>query len=319
MSNHKLVVVTGSSGYIGGQTVLTLKDAGHTVIGVDHRAVPDQLIGVADKTLVGRFESDHILRGIEMLQPDAIVHCAGTSLVGPSVMDPDTYYENNFVATKKLLDYMRSREMKTRFIFSSSAATYGEPVITPCSEVDPAMPVSPYGESKLMVEMMLAAYHQAYGLDYVAFRYFNACGADSQGRHGQMKSATHIIARVLESIRDSETFTLNGTDYQTDDGTCVRDYVHVEDIAYAHQMAMYNVVPTGVYNLGTSVGASNLEIIRATQEITGQKVNVAKGPRRAGDPAVLTASSEKFNRATGWVPRYNIHEIIQHAWKWYVR
>jgi UDP-glucose 4-epimerase len=209
--------------------------------------------------------------------------------------------------------------MKTRFIFSSSAATYGEPVITPCSEVDPAMPVSPYGESKLMVEMMLAAYHQAYGLDYVAFRYFNACGADSQGRHGQMKSATHIIARVLESIRDSETFTLNGTDYQTDDGTCVRDYVHVEDIAYAHQMAMYNVVPTGVYNLGTSVGASNLEIIRATQEITGQKVNVAKGPRRAGDPAVLTASSEKFNRATGWVPRYNIHEIIQHAWKWYVR
>jgi UDP-glucose 4-epimerase len=191
--------------------------------------------------------------------------------------------------------------------------------MTPCSEVDPAMPVSPYGESKLMVEMMLTAYHQAYGLDYVAFRYFNACGADSQGRHGQMKSATHIIARVLESIRDGETFTLNGTDYDTQDGTCVRDYVHVEDIAYAHQMAMYDVVPTGVYNLGTSVGASNLEIIRAAQEITGQKVNVAKGPRRAGDPAILTASSEKFNRVTGWVPRYNIHEIIQHAWHWYVR
>ncbi len=317
MSNYKLVVVTGSSGYIGGQTVLTLKDAGHTVIGVDHRAVPDQLIGIADKTLVGRFESDHILRGIEMLQPDSIVHCAGTSLVGPSVTDPDTYYDNNFVATKKLLDYMRSREMKSRFIFSSSAATYGEPVMTPCSEVDPALPVSPYGESKLMTEMMLAAYHRAYGLDYVAFRYFNACGADSQGRHGQMKAATHIIARVLESIRDDQEFTLNGADYPTADGTCVRDYVHVEDIAYAHQMAMYDVVPAGVYNLGTSVGASNLEIIRAAEEITGCKVKLQRGPKREGDPAVLTASSEKFNRVTGWVPRHNIHEIIQHAWRWY--
>ena len=319
MSNYKLVVVTGASGYIGGQTVLTLKDAGHTVIGVDHRAVPDHLVGMADKTLVGRFESDHILRGIEMLQPDAIVHCAGTSLVGPSVTDPDTYYENNFVATKKLLDHLRAREMKPRFIFSSSAATYGEPVMTPCNEVDPAQPVSPYGESKLMTEMMLAAYHRAYGLDYVAFRYFNACGADSQGRHGQMKSATHIIARVLESIRDGETFTLNGMDYPTPDGTCIRDYVHVDDIAYAHQMAMYDVIPAGVYNLGTSVGASNLEIVRAAEEITGQKVNMQRGPKREGDPAVLTASSEKFNRVSGWVPRHNIHEIIQHAWQWYVR
>ncbi len=315
----KTVIVTGSSGFIGGQTVLQLKDAGHRVIGIDHRPVPEHLKNVADLHIEDRFENSAALDAILSGQPDAIVHCAGTSLVGPSVMDPDTYYENNFVATKTLLDFLIQQQIKARVVFSSSAAVYGEPVLTPCQEVDPAMPVSPYGESKLMIEWMLAAYHRAYGLNYVAFRYFNACGADPQGRHGQMKSATHIVARALESIRDGETFTLNGTDYATPDGTCVRDYVHVDDIAYAHLMAIYDEVPTGVYNLGTSVGASNLEIIRAAEEITGQRVDVKKGPRREGDPAVLTASSDKFNRVSGWVPRHNIHEIIQHAWQWYVR
>lgn len=319
MSDLKLVVVTGSSGYIGGQTVLALKDAGHTVIGVDCRAVPDHLVGIADKTLTGRFQSDHILRSIEVLAPDAIIHCAGTSLVGPSVKDPEIYYENNFVGTKKLLDYMRSRDLKARFIFSSSAATYGEPIMVPCSEVDPTLPVSPYGESKLMIEMMLSAYREAYGLDYVSFRYFNACGADPDGRHGQEPDATHIVARVLESIRDQKTFHLYGDNYPTTDGTCVRDYVHVADIAYAHQMAMYDVIPAGVYNLGTNIGASNLEIVRAAEEVTKKSVDLKKGPRRSGDPAVLTANSDKFNRVSGWIPRYNIHEIIQHAWSWYVR
>jgi UDP-glucose 4-epimerase len=202
-------------------------------------------------------------------------------------------------------------------IFSSSAAVYGEPVMTPCQESDPSMPVSPYGESKLMTEMMLAAYHRAYGLDYVAFRYFNACGADSQGRHGQAPGATHIIARVLESLRDDREFTLNSSNYATADGTCVRDYVHVEDIALAHQMAMYAVVPAGVYNLGTSVGASNREIMTAAESITDRDLRYVMGYRRRGDPAVLTATSQRFNLVTGWVPRYNLHEIIQHAWAWY--
>ena len=318
-TQSKTTVVTGSSGYIGGQTVLTLKDAGHRVIAIDHRPVPQHLQGVADHVITARFESDAALDFISNTPPDAIVHCAGTSLVGPSMTDPDTYYQNNFVATKKLLDRLRSSALTTRFIFSSSAAVYGEPVMTPCSEVDPAMPVSPYGESKLMIEMMLAAYNRAYGLDYVAFRYFNACGADSQGRHGQTKQASHIIARVLESLRDDETFTLYGTDYSTADGTCVRDYVHVEDIALAHQMAMYDVIPCGVYNLGTSVGASNLEIMRAAESMTQRRLHTQRGPRRPGDPAVLTASSERFNKVSGWIPRYNIHEIIQHAWQWYVR
>lgn len=315
----KTIIVTGSSGFIGGQTVLQLKDSGHRVIAIDHRAVPDHLQGLADQCITARFEHDHALRSIETAQPDAIVHCAGTSLVGPSVTDPESYYANNFVATKTLLDYLRDRDIQVRFVFSSSAAVYGEPVITPCHEVDPAMPVSPYGESKLMTEMMLSAYHRAYDQQYVAFRYFNACGADSQVRHGQMKSATHIIARVLESIRDQQPFVINGRDYATADGTCVRDYVHVEDISYAHEMAIHDVIPCGVYNLGTGVGASNLEIARAAEEITGSRVDLRYGSKREGDPAVLTASGDKFNRVSGWVPRHNIHEMIQHAWQWYRR
>jgi UDP-glucose 4-epimerase len=237
--------------------------------------------------------------------------------VGPSVSDPESYYRNNFVKTKSLADYVLWYAPKTRIVFSSSAAVYGEPVITPCQESDPPLPVSPYGESKLMTEMMLSAYHKAYGLDYVAFRYFNACGADSQARHGQEPGATHIIARVLESLHDDREFTLNGSDYNTTDGTCVRDYVHVEDIALAHQMAMYDIVPAGIYNLGTSVGASNRDIMKAAESITDRDLKYTMGTRREGDPSVLTASSERFNLVTGWVPRYNIHEIIQHAWQWY--
>jgi UDP-glucose-4-epimerase GalE len=313
----KSIVVTGAAGYIGGQTVLTLKDAGHRVIGIDRRPVPNHLAGVADRNIQADFASVALYE----FNPDAIVHCAGTSLVGPSLDNPEEYYENNFVGTKRMLDTMRSEKMfgQTRVIFSSSAAVYGEPVMTPCQESDPPLPVSPYGESKLMVEQMLAAYRRAYGLEYVAFRYFNACGADSLGRHGQTSGATHIIARVLESLRDDRKFTLNGSDYATPDGTCVRDYVHVEDIALAIQMAMYAVVPAGIYNLGTSVGASNREIMTAAESITDRDLRYAMGPRRPGDPAVLTATSQRFNLVTGWVPRYNLHEIIQHAWAWYQR
>jgi UDP-glucose 4-epimerase len=185
---------------------------------------------------------------------------------------------------------------KTRFIFSSSAAVYGEPIMTPCHEVDPCEPISPYGDSKLMVEKIMAAYHTAYNLDYVAFRYFNACGADSQIRHGQTEDATHIIARVLAAIKNDKEFTLNGVDYSTPDGTCVRDYVHVEDIARAHVMALDAEIPAGVYNLGSNNGTSNREIIAAAERITGRKLKVVLGDARPGDPAVLTASAAKFGR-----------------------
>jgi UDP-glucose 4-epimerase len=239
-------------------------------------------------------------------------------LVGPSILNPGDYYHNNVVKTLNLLNIVMSAVPRARFIFSSSAAVYGEPIMTPCHEVDPREPISPYGESKLMVEQILASYHCAYGLDYVAFRYFNACGADSQGRHGQEPGATHIIARVLERTMQSQEFTLNGINYATPDGTCVRDYVHVEDIARAHLLALNSQVPSGVYNLGTSTGVSNQEIITQAQEITGHAVIMNIGAARPGDPPVLTASADKFDAITaGSWRKHNLHDMISHAWAWY--
>ena len=179
--------------------------------------------------------------------------------------------------------------------------------------------VASYGESKLMIEMMLRSYAAAYGLDWVAFRYFNACGADPQARHGQEPKATHIIARVLESMRDDQIFTLFGDNYTTADGTCVRDYVHVADIAQAHVMAVDRTIPSGVYNLGTSHGASNREIIALAESITGRTAKVKVGAVRPGDPAVLTASAALFSNTTGWVPRHSLEQMIAHAWAWYVQ
>jgi UDP-glucose 4-epimerase len=251
-------------------------------------------------------------------QPGAIVHCAGTSLVGPSLANPDEYYDNNTVKTKQLLDFVRKAMPHCRVIFSSSAAVYGEPIMNPCHEVDPCEPISPYGESKRMIELMLSSYRQAYKLDYVAFRYFNACGADPAGQHGQEPGATHIIARVLESLRDDREFVLNGVDYDTPDGTCVRDYVHVDDIAQAHVMALDSgTVPAGIYNLGSHCGISNQEIIQAAERVTGRKLKVRSSDRRQGDPAMLTASAEKFDKLVAW-RQYNLDDIITHAWQWYV-
>jgi len=311
------VIVTGGAGFIGGETVLKLLDAGHSVYAIDLALPSELLLNSGARWLTGDFSGEVALDSIALFNPDAIVHCAGTSLVGPSVTDPQEYYNNNFVKTKRLLDRLIQYKISARFIFSSSAATYGNPVMTPCQEIDPAEPISPYGESKLMVDWMLQSYHRAYGLDYVSFRYFNACGADSQGRHGQRPGATHIIARVLESIRDSAHFTLNGIDYPTADGTCVRDYIHVEDLADAHVLACDCKISAGIYNLGTNAGHSNKEIITMAEQVTGQRVNLEVGSARPGDPAQLTADSAKFCRASSWHPRFEIEDIIRHAWMWY--
>ena len=313
------VVVTGGSGYIGGQTVLGLLSAGHSVFAIDRSLDPNPLIDSGAKWLIGDFAGEVALRAIETFQPDAIIHCAGTSLVGPSMLNPAEYYDNNFDKTKILCDFLVKHRIKTRLIFSSSAATYGNPVMTPCQEIDPAEPISPYGQSKLMVDWMLQSYHRAYDLDYVSFRYFNACGADSQSRHGQRPGATHIIARVLESIRDGAHFTLNGTDYPTPDGTCVRDYIHVEDLAHAHILACDQNISAGIYNLGTNAGHSNREIINMAEQVTGQRVNLGVGSARPGDPAQLTADSDKFHRVSGWRPRFGLEDIVRHAWAWYQR
>jgi UDP-glucose 4-epimerase len=315
------VVVTGAAGYIGGETLLKLVDAGHDVLAIDRDMPPGHLMAVPCSWHTGDFASDLGLDAIKLFCPDAIVHCAGTSLVGPSISDPEDYYNNNFIKTKLLLDYLvNNHYKKVRIIFSSSAATYGNPIMTPCHEVDPAEPISPYGQSKLMIEWMLQSYQRAYELDYVAFRYFNACGADSQGRHGQTAGATHIIARVLEALRDqSGQFMLNGTDFETEDGTCVRDYIHVEDLANAHILAIDKSIPTGVYNLGTNQGYSNLQIIHGAIGITKQDLEYNVGPRRPGDPAMLTADAGKFMNISKWQPQYGLEDIIRHAWAWYNR
>lgn len=312
-------VVTGVAGYIGGQVALQLKDAGHTVVGIDRRPLQTHQKGLLDSFVLADFDSDTAFKKLLNVRPDAIVHCAGTSLVGPSIKNPSEYYFNNVAKTLELITFITRAMPQTRFIFSSSAATYGEPVMVPCDEVDPTEPVSPYGQSKLMIDMMLESYRRAYGLDYVSFRYFNACGADPRGRHGQEPGATHIIARVLESIRDDQEFTLYGDNYPTADGTCVRDYVHVDDIARAHVLALDQTIPAGIYNLGSNMGTSNREIIAAAERITNKTLTVTVGEQRVGDPPVLTASADKFTAVAGAWQAHNLDDMIQHAWAWYVR
>jgi UDP-glucose 4-epimerase len=315
------VIVTGAAGYIGGETVLKLLDAGHSVVAIDREMPPAYLLASGAKWHVDDFASEGSLDCINTFQPDAIIHCAGTSLVGPSILNPEEYYKNNFVKTKTMLDYIvKNKFTNIRVIFSSSAATYGNPIITPCQEVDPAEPISPYGESKLAIEWMLKSYRRAYGLDFVSFRYFNACGADSQARHGQAPGASHIIARVLEAIKNNTgAFVLNGNDFETDDGTCIRDYIHVEDLAVAHIMAIDAGIPSDIYNLGTNQGHSNLQILHGAIAVTGQDLSYSTGPRREGDPAMLTADAGKFMGVCAWQPQFDIKNIIEHAWAWYNR
>jgi UDP-glucose 4-epimerase len=311
------VVVTGAAGFIGGETVLKLLDAGHSVYGID-RVVPGEPLRTSGaKWLTGDFSGEVALESIKSYKPDAIVHCAGTSLVGPSVTNPEEYYNNNYVKTKRLLDYLIQNKINSRFIFSSSAATYGNPVMTPVQEVDPTEPISPYGQSKLMTDWMLQSYQRAYGLDFVSFRYFNACGADSQGRHGQAPGATHIVARILESVRDGQDFVMYGTDYPTEDGTCVRDYIHVEDLATAHIAAIDPAVKSDIYNLGTNQGYSNLQVLQAAMIALKRNIAWLPGPKRAGDPAQLVADATKFMAVSAWRPKFCLTDIIQHVWAWY--
>jgi UDP-glucose 4-epimerase len=312
-----IIAITGASGYIGGQIALLANDAGHRVIGIDRQPCPQHLKSVYNAFVHSDFDTDLVQTELCNLMPAAIVHCAGTSLVGPSITHPMSYYGNNVAKTINLLNFVVQKLPNARFIFSSSAAVYGEPRIVPCNEHDVKIPVSPYGDSKLMIETVLQSYHTAYKLDYVAFRYFNACGADSLGRHGQEPNATHIISRVLESIINQVPFLLNGNKYPTPDGTCIRDYVHVEDIARAHLISLENRVPAGIYNLGAGKGISNLEIINMCQKITNMPVNVIVGQNRDGDPPELTASTERFEKYSKVWQLYSLRDMIQHAWLWY--
>ena len=314
------IIVTGAAGYIGGQIGLNLKSQGYQVIGIDDQILPGHLIGKFDWFEQADFDSDAFDHLVMEGYADAIVHCAGTSLVGPSMDNPQLYYNNNVLKTVRLLDKIKDKfTWHPKIIFSSSAATYGNPIMVPCQEIDPAEPISPYGQSKLFIEWALESYYRAYGQEYVAFRFFNACGADPTAQHGQAPGATHIIARVLESIRDNTDFIIYGQEYSTTDGTCVRDYIHVDDLAEAHARAIGQAIPSGVYNLGNKTGSSNLEIVRMAEMVTGQRVNLSFGGNRAGDPGMLTADAGKFAQVSGWGPKYNLEDMIRHAWAWYTR
>ena len=251
---------------------------------------------------------------------DAVVHIGATSLVGPSVIDPHSYYQNNVGYTLDLLDRCNKSGVK-RFVFASSAACYGEPESGVCTIEDGATPMNPYGWSKRMMEVILNDYAKAYGINSVSLRFFNVAGADSEGEFGQEKQATHIIARIIESAIAGNKFTLYGNDYATEDGTCIRDYIHVEDVVTGIESALeYTEQNDGahIFNLGVDRGYSNLEIIQAVERNTPLKVEYDIGPRRDGDPASLIADVTE-TRYLGWKPRHTLDSIITTAYNWYTK
>lgn len=313
---NNTVIVTGAAGYIGGTICAKLSEKGYSVIGIDRRDLPSHLYQHINHFLKVDFTHEFSLRRIDR-KPLAVIHCAGTSLVGPSIENPSSYYDNNVVKTLKYIDYIRSHSPYTKFIFSSSASVYGDPNgVKPITEDFDTKPISPYGQSKLMTEMMLKSYKNAYDLKYVSFRYFNACGALSNGLHGQDPDATHIFARLFESIKNDTQFYLNGNDYPTKDGTCIRDYVHVEDIANAHIIAIEKDIE-GIYNIGSDTGTSNLEIIKQVGKFFGKTLTTEIQERRIGDPAFLVASAKKLYNDTGWKAEHSIKKIIKDLNDWY--
>jgi UDP-glucose 4-epimerase len=319
---EKWVAITGCNGYIGGQTVLRFKDLGYKVIGVDRNKTSPWIKELVDAFIPGDFTNPVFINMIIDKDPAALIHIAGTSLVGPSMTDPVPYYTNNVGNTAKLLGTLAGRGWTRTVIFSGSAAVYGNPTDAILTEDSLKLPISPYGQSKLMAEQVLRDCAKGYGFKTISLRYFNACGADSKVRHGQLKKATHLIARIMESIVKRDVFTLNGNDYDTPDGTCVRDYLHVEDIANAHYLAtLYAETMTedsNEFNLGTGKGISIKQIVESVERITGKSVLLHTGPKRPGDPATLVASSTKFKKATNWsTDASSLDNIVRTAWHWY--
>jgi UDP-glucose-4-epimerase GalE len=317
------ILVTGATGYIGSHICKYLKHAGYAVVGVD-LVRREHTLKHMDKFIQADYMSIECVQFLaEHAGIASVVHCAGTSLVGPSIADPSEYYINNVSKTIMFLDVLRTLPNQPSIVFSSSAAVYGAPDVDVIYENQPLAPISPYGQSKAMIEQVLTDYCRAYGMNAISLRYFNACGADTQDADlGQPAEATHIVARLLESVKQDWKFTLNGTDYNTPDGTCVRDYVHVNDLARAHMMAVQymDAFVEGhheVINLGSGQGYSNQEIITAVQEFVGP-VEVVAGPRRSGDPDRLVAGTVKASTMLGWRPEHSdLKTIVKSAWAWY--
>jgi len=316
------VIVTGGCGYIGSHIARAFKQEGHTVHIVD-RVLREHTLKDIDGYLIDDYASDAALAMIRMLEPDVLVHCAGTSLVGPSLSNPSEYYNNNVIKTIQMLDVIKEMKKMPLIMFSSSASVYGEPETVPIDECSEIRPITPYGVSKAIIERTLRDYHHAYNLHSVCFRYFNAAGAEPFNFDlGQEPGATHIVARVLEASLSNALVTINGMDFDTEDGTCVRDYIHVWDIARAHVMAydhMQTRLHNGytVFNLGTNLGTSNLEIINYVAQKYGLE-DVKVGVNRLGDPDTLIADATLVYSITGWEPLYSdIGTIIDSAYKWY--
>lgn len=314
--NTKAVVVTGYAGYIGGQTCIELKKQGYEVFGIDRRLV-EHTTNFVDEFVTSDFCDHDSLSLIKKVKPAAIIHCAGTSLVGPSMEMPEVYFENNVARTNRLLEFVSRYAKDTKIIFSSSAAVYGDPGnLSNIIEGTDTNPISPYGESKLMVEKLLRWYKQCHGIDYVSFRYFNAAGADPEGNHGQEPNATHIIAKLFEAALNDTEFNMYGSTYPTKDGTCIRDYIHVADIARAHVAAIDKYI-TGIYNLGSLAGTSNLEMQMLVEKTIGKEIVTVFQHMRPGDPARLVADSSKFRSVADWTPHYSNEDIVKDAYKWY--
>jgi UDP-arabinose 4-epimerase len=317
------IFVTGGAGYIGSHCCKAFAEAGWDVVVYDNLKQ-----GWRDMVKWGRLiegdilDAERLEAAIREIRPDAVAHFAALISVGESVADPAIYYRNNSFGAFNLLEAMR-RTGVNKIIFSSTAATYGVPKITPIPENHLQQPINPYGWSKLMVERMLADYDAAYGLRYAALRYFNAAGADPDGEIGERhEPETHLIPLAARgALRANYQFTIYGEDFETRDGTCVRDYVHVTDLAAAHRAALQYLMDGGesaAFNLGTGEGATVKEIAAAVERASGRPLPRTIGPRRAGDPPVLIASSEKAKRVLGWTPKHSaIDEIVQTAFAWH--
>ena len=318
------VLVCGGAGYIGSHINKQLHKEGYETI------VFDSLVyGHREAVKWGSFVKGD-LGNVEEIEEvfrqhsiEAVFHFAAYAYVGESVTEPEKYYYNNVVNTLNLLQVMKKYGCK-KIIFSSTCATYGEPERVPITEDMPQKPINPYGATKLMMERIFKDYHRAYGLEFVVLRYFNAAGADPEGEIGEShQPETHLIPLVLDAAAGKrEDIKVFGTDYDTPDGSCVRDYIHVYDLATAHLLALHYLEKgheSDFFNLGNEKGTSVLEVIESVKRVTGRKFKVTTAQRRPGDPAKLVGSSEKARRVLGWKPVYgDIDLIVEHAWKWCV-
>ena len=316
------VLVTGGAGYIGSAVTRVLLGEGHAVTVLDslvtgHRgAVP----AGAELVVADTRDASSVASILRMARSEAVVHLAAISQVGTSVIRPRDYFDNNVRGALSLLDAMLDVGVG-RIVFSSTAAVYGEPERCPIEESAPTRPVSPYGDTKLMIERVLQRYGVAYGLEHTSLRYFNAAGAMTDAGEDH-RPETHLIPKLLQSaLGNAPPITVFGTDYPTPDGTCIRDYVHVEDLARAHALALGAPGRPGgrVYNLGCGDGFSVAEVLASVRRVTGRAVPVEYGARRAGDPAVLVASSAAIGRELGWSPRFaDLDRFVESAWAWMV-